>query len=120
MQTLSNNAKVLLAAIKDKSMWEGDTINVLFPKPPYVGTLDAGYTEDEKIRIQSIYWQWDINLYGNAAIRPVNGESVQFEMNVPKCYADVTRDAIKELLSAGLITSHNGGYNTYSYHYAGI
>lgn len=119
MQNLSINAQKLLAEIKTRSLWEGEAINVLFPKPQYIGTLDPNYDTDTKIKVQTNYWQWEENLYGNGSCRPVNGSHVDFKMNVDKSYDAVTYEAVKELKAAGLLESKNGGFNNYSYHYIG-
>jgi hypothetical protein len=112
---LSLNAEKLLQAVKSSNLWETEAITVLFPKPSYVGTMDPNYTTEEKINIQTAFWQWEENLYGNGSTRPVNGTSVNFEMNVSESYADTTMKAVKELKKAGLIVAKNAGYNTYYY-----
>lgn len=114
--TLSTNATVLLEALKINSLHAQNAIYILFPKPQYVGTMDNSFTTEEKIQIQTAYWQWDCNLYGIASIRPVNGIGVHFYKNVDIDYSAVTVAAIRELKDNGLAYSKNIGYNEYAYH----
>lgn len=117
--TLSAHATKLLTALKIADVWEENAINVLFPKPQYVGTMDPDFTEQAKINIQTSFWQWEVNLYGYANDRPVNGTLVHFELNEAKSYSDTTRTAFIELKKAGLAVAKNAGYNTYYYQYTG-
>jgi hypothetical protein len=116
---LSKNAEKLLTAIKQNNLWENKAIEILFPKPQYIGTMDPNFTPQAKIIIQTDYWQWDCNLYGCDTNRPVNGVSTDFKMSTDKSYADITMEAIKELKAAKLIVTKNAGYNTYYYQYTG-
>lgn len=111
---LSANAQKLYEALKTNgSMGEDKAIEILFPKPLYVGTMDPNYSTEEKEKIQREYWQHDINFYGIANSRPVNGVSVDF---VPTAnYSDITSEAWRELKKAGLGYAKNIGYNVYVY-----
>lgn len=119
MAALSTKAVKLLEALKKADVWEEKAIEILFPKPQYVGTMDPNFTAQAKINIQSMYWQWEANLFGIATDRPVNGVTTHFELNEPMSYASVTRDAFIELKKAGLAIAKNAGYNTYRYQYTG-
>lgn len=107
---ITDNAKKVFTALKVASMWEGDLIKVLFPKPEYSKETAASV------------WQWEVNMYGRIGKdcynmeRPVNGESVLFTPTVEKSYWDITREAVYELKALGLLTIKNNGYNEYSYH----
>lgn len=101
--TLSNNAQTLLKAIKESNLWEEKAIDVLFPAPVYSRETAADY------------WQNEANKFGYSVIRPVNGQSVEFFMNIEKSQDVITYEAVKELKAAGLIISKNAGYNTYYY-----
>lgn len=101
---LSQNAQKLLNALKVSSMWEDKAINVLFPAPVY----------SSNPKDQELYWQHDVNFYGHANTRPVNGESKTFTPTAN--YSEITYNAFKELKDNGLVYSKNNGYNNYSYH----
>ena len=100
---LSNNAETLLAAIKSAPVWEENAADILFPKPTYSKENAAAF------------WQHETNKFGYSHNRPVNGVSIDFEMNIPVSYLDQTYQIVKELKRAGLIIARNCGYNTYQY-----
>ena len=112
--TLSEKATKLYNALKKGSMHEGDAIKVLFPEPKYIGTLDPGFTNEEKETVQKIYWQWEININGIANTRPILGISTLIEPTAN--YSSITFAAWKEIKDAGLGWSKNMGYNTYRYY----
>lgn len=105
MTKLSEIPTTLYNAIaKNGSMWEANTIEVVFPKPIYSTETAAEY------------WQWEVNAYGYRVNRPVNGEFMWFDKTVETLYKDVVYNAIKELKANNLIYTKNNGCNEYSYH----
>lgn len=102
---LTENANKLYNAIKEKgSIWESNTIEIIYPKPIYSKETAADF------------WQWEANAFRYPINRPVNGENTWFKMNVKTPYMDVVNNATKELKAHNLISSRNNGYNEYSYH----
>jgi hypothetical protein len=105
MKTLSDNAQKLYNVIKSGSIWEDNAITILFPKPIYSKETAAEF------------WQYEANMYGNQTNKfPVNGVLIEFKINIPTCYKDISMQAITELKNEGLIYAKNNGYNSYSYH----
>lgn len=107
MQTLSNNAKLLLAIIKKNngSIWEDKAADLLFNKPEY----------SREPTQATNFWQWEANNYLKEAERPVNGISILFKPTIQNGYFDQTYEAAKELKNANLINIPNKGWNVYAY-----
>jgi hypothetical protein len=101
--TLSENAQKLNAHLqKNGGTWIDSLIKVIWPCPTYISN---------NAEAQKAYWQWEVNLYGNANSRPVCGESVMFEPT--DNYSSKVSAAYQELRKAGLADEKNNGFNEY-------
>lgn len=111
---LSANARKLYQAMKEGPIWEDKAINVLFPPPAYIASIDLRYPKSEIRNAQMIFWQYIADRYGHSITRPVFGISQIFYSSAN--YAAITHAAFLELKNAGIICSRNDGVNYYSYH----
>jgi hypothetical protein len=114
MQLSSNAQKLYEFLLQTGGAWENKCIEALYPKPPYVGTLDPNYSDDQKKNIQEAYWQWEVNCNGMTIGRPVLGINVEFISN-----ADYSKDisaAYQELRKSGLADEKNSGFNDYYFY----